>query len=311
MQSNSFLLYGANGYTGKLIIDEAAAYGLQPILAGRNKSEISKLAEAYHLQYKIVDLNNKEALHNALKDVSVVLHAAGPFRYTSLPMIEACLQTGTHYVDITGEIKTFEIAQQHAAKAMEKGIMLLPGAGFDVVPTDCLALSLKAEMPDATKLKLAFTSTGGQVSGGTAKSILEKLGEKSTVREAGNLVSKPLGQKGQWIKFGDKRVFTMTAPLGDVFTAYYSTGIPNIEGYVGVSEKAYKILKYQWLFNPLLRTSFVRNFIRNRIDKRPPGPTPEQRANSKTLIWGEVENDKGQKLQGGFILCQWVHLYGA
>ena len=160
MMQNSFLLYGANGYTGELIARYASQYNLQPILAGRNKEALSALATKLNLSYKVIDLNDTPALIAALKEVKVVVNAAGPFQFTAKQMIEACLQTGTHYLDINGDISVFEMLKRFDAAAKKAGIMLLPGAGFDVVPTDCIALQLKKLLPDAISLQLAFATPG-------------------------------------------------------------------------------------------------------------------------------------------------------
>ena len=133
MASTTFLLYGANGYTGRLITDLAAAYGLKPILAGRNEKNIRQMADKYSLDYRIFDLSEHTKLIDALNEVPLVLNAAGPFRYTAEQMSEACLQTKTHYIDITGEIEVFEMLKSKDQAAKQAGIVLLPGAGFDVV----------------------------------------------------------------------------------------------------------------------------------------------------------------------------------
>lgn len=293
---NQFLLYGANGYTGKLIAKLAATYDLQPILAGRNEAYIKPLADELKLPYHIIDLDNKEQLEKALSSVKLVLHAAGPYVYTAKQMIDACLQTGVHYIDINGDISVFEMLKKYDTAAKEKNIMLMPGAGFDVVPTDCIALQLKNKMPDATHLKLAFASIGGGLSHGTATTITGKIGEGGVTRENGIIVRKPLGQKGMWVSFGEKKLFVMTIPWGDISTAYTTTGIPNIEAYTGMAPKVYRILKFQWAFNWLLRTSFVRNIIRKKIKARPAGPSDEQRQKSSSLVWGEVSNASGEKI---------------
>ena len=295
MQINTFLLYGANGYTGQLIAKMAAGYGLQPILAGRNEASLKALAAILNLPYKVIDLSNREALHKALQEVPVVLHAAGPFRFTSTTMIEACLATKTHYLDITGEIGVFEQAKRYDASAKEAGIMIMPGVGCDVVPTDCTALYLKNQLPDATHLKLAFATVGGKLSHGTAVTMAEGLGEGGAVRENGKITKKPLGHKGFWIDFGIKKLFVMCIPWGDVSTAFTTTGIPNIETYAGSSPKTFSMLKWQGLYNWLLRTSFVRNRVKAKIKQNPAGPSDEMRAKAKSLVWGEVVNDNGQK----------------
>jgi short subunit dehydrogenase-like uncharacterized protein len=295
MQPNTFLLYGANGYTGELIARYAQQYNLQPVLAGRRKELIEPLAGKLNLQYKIFDLDDSTALVDALKDVKVVLHAAGPFQFTAKQMINACLQTGTHYLDINGDIAVFEMIKQYDAAAKKAGIMLLPGAGFDVVPTDCIALQLKKILPGAITLQLAFATVGGGLSHGTATTMANKSGEGGAVRKDGKIIRVPLGQKGMWIDFGVKKLFVMSIPWGDISTAHFTTGIPNIETYTGISKKTYNILKLQPLFNWLLRTNVMRNFIKKKINQKPAGPTDEQRSKATSLVWGQATNAAGKK----------------
>ena len=293
---NQFLLYGANGYTGKLIAKLSSTYNLQPILAGRTEANIKPLADELQLPYRIIDLDNKAALESALSEVKLVLHAAGPYVYTAKQMIEACLQTGVHYIDINGDIAVFEMLKKYDAAAKEKNMMVMPGVGFDVVPTDCIALQLKNKMPDATHLKLAFASVGGGLSHGTSITMAGKIGEGGAARENGQIVRKPLGEKGMWVDFGKKKLFVMTIPWGDVSTAHTTTGIPNIETYTGMAPKIYQMLKLQWAFNWLLKTEFVRSIIRKKIKANPAGPSDEQRKKSSSMVWGEVSNAKGETL---------------
>ena len=301
MASNTFLLYGANGYTGRLIADLAVAYGLTPILAGRNEKNIRQMADKYSLDYRIFDLSDYTKLIDTLNEVPLVLNAAGPFRYTAEQMVEACLQTKTHYIDITGEIEVFEMlkSKDHAAK--QAGIILLPGAGFDVVPTDCMALWLKDHLPMATKLQLAFASAGSGVSHGTAHTMIEGLGMGGAVRKNGKIISKPLGHKGMWIDFGPKKLFVMSIPWGDVSTAYYTTGIPDIEAFTAVPINVYRSLKFQSMFNWILRTKLVKGLARNRINSGPAGPTPEQRKSSVSYIWGKAEDANGNTKTGRMV----------
>jgi short subunit dehydrogenase-like uncharacterized protein len=292
--SNDFLLYGANGYTGQLICKMLNDYGIKPILSGRRKEALEPMATALNTSYRVANLEDSAALDAALKDVSLVLHAAGPFKRTARPMIEACLRNKKHYIDITGEIEVYEMAKKYDDAAKKAGVMIMPGVGFDVVPTDCIALFLKNKMPDAVELKLAFASLGGRLSHGTATTMAEGMGGKSAARKDGKIVPVPLGHKGMTVDFGVKEIFVMTIPWGDISTAYTTTGIPNIETYTGVSPKTYKMLKYQSLFNWLLRTSFMRNRELKKIKARPAGPSDEQRAKSASVVWGEVRNIKGE-----------------
>ena len=298
MHSNSFLLYGANGYSGELIARYAKQYDLQPILAGRRKEVIEPLAIKFGFTYRIFDVNDTPALLAALKEVKVVMNAAGPFQFTARQLIEACLVTGTHYLDINGDISIFEMIKSYDAAAKKAGIMLLPGAGFDVVPTDCLALHLKKLLPDAVSLQLAFATLGGGLSHGTATTMVNKLGEGGAVRKNGKIVRQPLGKKGMWVEFSAggsiKNIFVMTIPWGDISTAHFTTGIPDIESYTGMPKKIFYLLKLQPLFNWLLRTGLVRNWLKKKINKKPAGPSDKQRSKSLSLVWGQARNTAGK-----------------
>jgi short subunit dehydrogenase-like uncharacterized protein len=103
-----------------------------------------------------------------------------------------------------------------------------------------------------------------------------------------------VGEKGMLVDFGPKELFVMTIPWGDVFTAFVTTGIPDIEVYTGVPKKVYRLLKLQRLFNWLLRTKFIRGFLQRKIDSRAAGPDDEQRSKSKSLIWGRVTDAEGK-----------------
>lgn len=288
-----FLLYGANGYTGQIIAEFAQQQGLRPVLAGRNEQSIKALAEKYRCEYRVFDLNDSAAVDRGLAGISLVLHTAGPFVHTARPMMEACIRNRAHYLDITGEIAVFELAHSFDAAARAAGILLMSGAGFDVVPTDCAALFLKNRLPDATHLRLAFAPIGGGVSHGTAMTMAEGLGAPSAERRDGCIVSVPLGLHTWTLPSGNRQIFTMSIPWGDVSTAWYSTGIPNIVTYTRANPSTHRMLRFQGLYNWLLRTNFMKNRLRNRIAQRPAGPTPEQRQRSRSIVWGEVRNAAG------------------
>ncbi len=314
MQKENVLLYGANGYTGKLIARYAKEYNISPILAGRNEKEISSIANELQFQYRIFSLDTVASIQQQLQDVKLVIHAAGPFDRTAKQMVEACIATNTHYIDINGDISVFELIKTYDAVAKQAGVMLMPGAGFDVIPTDCIALQLKQQLPDATHLQLAFIPTNGQISHGTATTMATRIGEQAVVRINGKFVRKPLGFKGMWIDANGKQRFVMSLQWGDISTAYHTTGIPNIEAYTGMKPSVYRMFKFQFIFNWLLRTKFVRELIQKKINKAPAGPTDEQRANSSTVVWGKVWNAAGKEIisqltcADGYSLTAWGSL---
>jgi len=289
-----FLLYGANGYTGQLISRYAMETGLTPILAGRNKESITSLATANNLEYRIFDLSEQAEVDRALKGVRLVLHAAGPFIYTAKPMIRACLRNGVHYLDITGEIAVFEMASRFNKRAEEKQLVIMPGVGFDVVPTDCMAVYLKQKMPDATRLRLGFGSVGGGISRGTAMTMIEGLGAGSAERVNGRIVRVPLAKKTLTVKVGGKVYRLMSIPWGDVSTAYHSTGIPNIETYTAVSGTTMRMARLQNYFGAIMRSEAVKRYFRKKAEKRPAGPSDARRKRARSFVYGEATNDRGE-----------------
>ena len=229
----TFLLYGATGYTGSLTARMAVQHGLKPILAGRDPAKVKALADELGLAWRAFPLEDGAALNLALREVPVVLHCAGPYSRTYKPMVDACLRTGTHYLDITGELMEHEALAGRDAEAQAAGVMLLPSVGFDVVPSDCLAAHLKRRLPSATSLTLAFQSFGG-ASRGTMISTLDAADRPGMVRRAGVLEPVPAAWKTRMIDCGQGPVSCTTLPWGDLATAYRSTGIPNIETYIAL-----------------------------------------------------------------------------
>ena len=152
--TGSILVYGATGYTGKLTALASKAKGPNFILAGRDAERVKAVASPLGLPWRVFNLSDRRALDAGIRDVAAVLCAAGPFSATSRPMADACIRNGVHYLDITGEIDVFEALARRDAEAKQAGVMLLPGVGFDVVPSDCLAAHLKRRLPDATDLKI-------------------------------------------------------------------------------------------------------------------------------------------------------------
>ncbi|HSC52770.1 MAG TPA: saccharopine dehydrogenase NADP-binding domain-containing protein [Phnomibacter sp.] len=297
---NALLLYGAYGYTGRLITQIAKQQNCTIILAGRDAQKLEAMSRETGFAWRAFSLSNVDQVAAALSDVQVVLHAAGPFIFTAENMLNACIKSGTHYLDITGEIDVFEMAAALHEQAVQANIMLMPGTGFDVVPTDCMALSLKKALPDATHLKLAFGTRGGGVSHGTATSMVNKLGGGGAERVNGKLVPAPLGERSLEVEVEGFRMFTMSIPWGDLSTAWRTTGIPNITTYTRMSKTVYYSLKAQFLFNWLLRTNWIRNRLRKRIDAGPAGPSDEQRQRSRSFIYGKVSNAEGQIVEAGF-----------
>ncbi len=292
-----WMIYGANGYTGKLIARQARQQGIKPILAGRNEESITAIAEETGFESLIFALEDTSAVDRALEEVSIVLHCAGPFSATAQPMIEACLRNGCHYLDITGEISVFANAYKQSDEARRADVVLMPGVGFDVVPTDCLAALLVKALPAATSLILAFESSG-HMSPGTAKTSIEGLAGGGCVRQDGKLKWVPLAWKTREIPFGHGNRLAVTIPWGDVFTAYISTGIPDIEVYMAVPPSAILRMKRMRMLKPLISMQWVQNLMKRRVEKSVTGPEVDERQNTQMRLWGEASTANGRSVSG-------------
>jgi len=290
------LIYGANGYTGRLVITEAVEQGLRPILSGRNAAELQALGTEHQLEVRVAPLDDAAALDRALESCAVVIHCAGPFSRTAQPMADACLRTGTHYLDITGEISVFETMAARSKEAAAKGVMLLPGAGFDVVPSDCLAAFLKEQLPGATRLTLAFTGGVG-LSRGTATTMTENIAEGGAVRRGGKIVRVPAAFHERDIDFGDKVRHAVTIPWGDVSTAWYSTRIPDIEVYTAASKGTARGMKMTRYIGWLLATAPAQRFLKGRIRSGAAGPSESTRRTAVARLWGEVADATGKTVR--------------
>ncbi|MDR3649423.1 MAG: saccharopine dehydrogenase NADP-binding domain-containing protein, partial [Acidimicrobiales bacterium] len=229
----SWMVYGAYGYTGRLVAALATERGELPVLAGRDEHRLRALGERFELEHRTVDLQDPSALRAALEGFDVVAHCAGPFSATAEPMVDACLATKTHYLDITGEIDVFEWVLARHDEARAAGVVLLPGAGFDVVPSDCLAAMLARALPDAVRLELALRATGG-VSPGTAKTAMESLGTAGRARVGGVIGPIPADRRRREVEFADGKANAHAIAWGDVATAYHSTGIGDIVVYAAL-----------------------------------------------------------------------------
>lgn len=292
----TWMLYGANGYTGELIARLAAQRGERPVLAGRTAAKVAPLATELGLDHVAIDLADRKGLRAALAGIDVVAHCAGPFAHTSEPMVDACLDTTTHYLDITGEVDVFEAIYARDDEAGQAGVVLLPGAGFDVVPSDCLAAMLAAQLPGATELELAFT-LGGGISAGTLKTAIEGAGAGGRARIDGRLEAVALAHRQRIAEFpsGPRRVSAI--PWGDLSSAHRSTGIGTITTYT-VVPGGDLVGRGQALLAPLLKLPAVQRAGNSLVDKLVRGPSADKQSQSRAELWGRVAHPDGRSVSG-------------
>lgn len=281
----TWLLYGATGYTGRLIARRAVALGMRPVLAGRSAAKVVPLAAELGLEHRVFGLDESGAVRRGLAGVEGVAHCAGPFARTALPMARACVETGTGYLDITGEIDVFESLHALGPRAGAAGVTLLPGAGFDVVPTDCVAALLAGRLPDATELDLAFLTRGG-ASPGTVRTVVESAADGGRIRSGGEIRAVPFGSRQLRAAFPSGARTVVSVPWGDVSTAYHSTGIPDVTTYTAVPSPALAATR-------VLRLGPLRGALSGAAGRLVRGPGERALGGSGCEVWGRARDAAG------------------
>ncbi len=288
------LVYGAYGYTGRLVVREAVRRGVPLVVAGRDEARLRALAAAYDLPGRVFGLSDGARLVQELSAVAAVLHCAGPFVHTSDPMRRACLAAGTHYLDITGEIPVFEAAYAQHDAAVAAGVVLLPGVGFDVVPSDCLAAKVAAACPGAVSLEIAFSGGAGP-SRGTLRTMVEGLAAGLVVRRGGTLVERPFGSLERVVELRGRPRRVVAIPWGDVASAFRTTGIGDITVYAdlgrGTRPSALRAL------GCAARLRAVRRIL-DGLAARARGPSDEARARAPVALWARCIGASGETACG-------------
>ncbi|MDZ7687336.1 MAG: saccharopine dehydrogenase NADP-binding domain-containing protein [Halobacteriales archaeon] len=282
------LVYGSYGYTGRLVVEECDRRGVDVVVAGRNAEKVEKQAERWGFEGRVFSLDADEA-REGVEDADAVLNCAGPFSKTHGALVDACIAEGADYLDITGEVDVFDSVSRRDEEAREAGVTLVPGVGFDVVPSDCLAVYLAEKVDEPSYIALALRNLPN-VSPGTARTVVESLGKSGVVRRDGELREVPPAWKTRHADFGDGRgnVEVTTMPLGDVVTAYHSTGAENIECYVDLPRPARLLARTSRYTAPLLRAKPTQSLLKRVADALAEGPDEKERVEEHGYIWGEV-----------------------
>lgn len=294
--ASTFMIYGINGYTGRHCAQEAVKRGLRPVAAGRDMQRVSRVASELDLPYRVFDLYETKAVSEALQDIGVVLNCAGPFSSTAQALLDGCVASKTHYLDVTGEIAVFEYIHQLHTVWERAGITVLPGVGFDVTPTDCMAAMLKEALPDATHLRLAFRNKHGRVSPGTAKTMIEGFAQGCTIRRDGVLEQTPLGSISDTLPYPSGSFLSVVIPWGDVSTAFYSTGIPNIAVYTAIPPGQLEQLRSSSNFLNLLRLKWAQRLAKYLAGRFVKGPDESQRLTDSSELYGDAANSSGSRV---------------
>jgi len=271
-KKNELLIYGASGYTGKIIAARAKELNIDFEIAGREPDKTRKLAEELAVDYHIFDVDTEYAWKKALEDKQALINAAGPFQFTAEHAMKACLKAGVHYLDISAELDTYRLAQSLDGEAREAGIQLISGAGL-FVSYDALVVHLSKLVAEPEYLKVGFRHYGGFSRGSvlSSKNIAD-LG--ILIRRNGEIIDNPDPQSKVFL-FGQEEVECMPTPLGGIILSYKSTGIPNIEEFFSLKLPATELQDLT-------------------VENLPDGPTKEERTAGRNGISAELTGKDGK-----------------
>ena len=281
---DDLLVYGSYGYTGRLVVREATSRGGSPVVAGRNRERVREQADEFGLEWRAFDL---ESAADHLEEFDAVLNCAGPFVDTAASVVEVCLAGGTDYLDVTGEIDVFTALAKLDDEAAEAGVTLLPGVGFEVVPADCLAAFLHERLPSAEELAVGFTGWG-TLSRGTLRTGIRTVGTGGVIRRNGRLLRVPTVADTRPFDFGRGPTTTVSAPLGDVVTAYHSTGVETITAYVDLPDLLIRAMAVGSPLESLLRTRPVKRGLGRLVETFAEGPDEAERETGRVVIQAEM-----------------------
>jgi short subunit dehydrogenase-like uncharacterized protein len=281
------LVYGAYGYTGELVARRAVERGVSTILAGRDSERLARVARALGCEWRAFPLTDPEALRRGISGATAVVHCAGPFVHTARAMAEACVDERVHYADISGELWAFEALVPLGPAAANAGVMLLPGAGFDAVPSDCLAAHVVRRLPGARSLVLAIAGVG-RFSRGTARTLVEHAGSAVSAR--------PAPPARRTFDLGHGPVTAIAVPWGDLFTAPRSTGVEDVATYLVAGPAVRAFSRAAPFLAPLLEPRPLREAAIALLTGGERGPTDADRAAGRTTVYAEAADASGRRV---------------
>lgn len=296
--ASQWMIYGAYGYTGRRIAEEAVSRGHSPLLAGRSEEKLAPVAVSLELDGVAIDLHDQDRLVNYLGNVDLVVNAAGPFVHTALPLAGACLETGTNYLDVAGEVMVFEQLLALDRQAQEKQIALIPGVGFNVLASDCLARYVAEKIEDAAHLEIATQWMTQGISLGSTKTMIESFPLGTLARRGGQLVriNARAGLRQQRFRDGVDTILPVT--LGDLATAYKTTQIPDITTFTALSEG---MASFYGRTEPIFRRLYSFSFFRQLASKgaEVASTRSEQRhpESNTAQVWVMVRNEARSERQ--------------
>ncbi|PYI12198.1 NAD(P)-binding protein [Aspergillus sclerotiicarbonarius CBS 121057] len=231
----SLIIYGATGYTGRMASEQAASIGLDFAIAGRTEQKLKTLASQLQVPYYVFDIHQSTLIDQTLRNTSVLLNCAGPFMRTATPLMEACIRNGTHYLDISAEIASYQQAQELDQTAKAAGVMLLPGCGGSVAMLGCLASHAVDQVRNPKSIDIAL-HVAGSMSRGSAMSAAETATAGPLRLLDGQVVEHDISNTADFdFNDGSGPVASFPVTLPDLLTISRSSNIGDVRTFAHAS----------------------------------------------------------------------------
>ncbi|HEX8121340.1 MAG TPA: saccharopine dehydrogenase NADP-binding domain-containing protein [Solirubrobacteraceae bacterium] len=296
-------VYGATGYTGRLVAEQLRDRGFDAVLCGRNGGKLRRLASDIGVDWPVraAAVDDAPALRKALSGADAVISCAGPFTFYGAPVIEAALDVGAHYVDTTGEQPYMRRVYEHLHEpARQAGCAVIPAVGFDYLPGDLIAALAARGHEPLDELTIAYAVAGFGMSRGTLRSGLEMLGTDDIEYRDGDW--RPAG--GQPLR----ETFAFPDPIGEQPVVRYPGGeVLTVPRHVDTRAVRYRWASSTFAPHPALRSVVpltfpllkvllstpLRDVAESQIDKLPEGPPEDERRASRWTIVADADGADG------------------
>lgn len=295
-------LYGATGYTGRLIVAELVRSGVSFSVGGRDRSRLEGLVRDLEgeVPVVVVGVDDAAGLERAARSAKVVVSAAGPFVHLGPPVMAAALEAGSHFIDITGEQAFLRWSFEQDARAQDAGVSVVNAMGYDVVPSDLAALLSTTAMRSVERVDIGLRTSSG-LTGGTRRSMAAAVGhgwwyDQGRFRRGvpGRFLREMPFPRPTGPKLG---VFI---PWGDVVTAPRTTGAKVVRTFFCAGDQRSRRLHRSW---PLVALGWHTGLLRPALRRRAEAnrdPTPQERAVARFEIVAEAVDDEGV-VQRGYV----------
>jgi short subunit dehydrogenase-like uncharacterized protein len=298
-------VYGATGYTGRLVAAELVRRGAEAVLVGRNAAKLEIVAEDLGgVQTRVAPLDDLAALREALEPCAAVISCAGPFAEHGEPVLTAAIGAGTHYLDTTGEQRYMRrVFDEFGAQAQRARVALLPAMGFDYAPGDMLAAVTAASTEPVDELVVAYAVIGFGASRGTLRSVLGVLAGGDVEWRDGQLAPGPRSRSAGSFDFGEPvgRQRVIRLPAGEHLTVPRHVQTHRVRTVLTIAT----VLPFARLFAPaapvlmpavglLVRTP-ARRAIELAIGRLPEGPSTEDRRRAQFTVVCEASAGEERK----------------